>query len=92
MSVATRTTWDAATGGRTMLKSAATLHRLLYCASGGRTGRTLHGASVLLLTTMGQRTGRGRMCPLCYLTAGDDLSPIVVLRPALPPMISRRLR
>jgi deazaflavin-dependent oxidoreductase (nitroreductase family) len=55
------------------LTAFGTLHRLLYRASGGRLGRSLRGAPILLLTTTGRRTGQARTWPLCYLAAGEAL-------------------
>ncbi len=61
------------TAPRTVLKIAATLHRLLYRWSGGRLGGVLRGGPVLLLTTTGRKSGRERTWPLSYLVLGDDL-------------------
>jgi deazaflavin-dependent oxidoreductase (nitroreductase family) len=45
-----------------------------YRFSGGRLGgRFPGGAPVLLLTTVGRRSGRPRTAPLLYLSEGDDL-------------------
>jgi deazaflavin-dependent oxidoreductase (nitroreductase family) len=45
-----------------------------YRLSGGWLGgRFLGGAPVLLLTTVGRRSGRPRTAPLLYLSEGDDL-------------------
>jgi deazaflavin-dependent oxidoreductase (nitroreductase family) len=44
----------------------------VYRASGGRLGgRFLRGAPVMLLTTIGRRSGRPRTAPLIYLEDGD---------------------
>lgn len=46
----------------------------LFRASGGRLGsRFLGGAPVLLLTTIGRRSGKPRTAPLIYLEDGDDV-------------------
>ena len=42
------------------------IHRLLYRASGGRLGRRIAGMPVLLLSTVGRRTGKRRTVPLTY--------------------------
>lgn len=43
----------------------------LYRASGGKLGNTLAGAPVLLLTTIGHKSGQQRTVPLLYLADGD---------------------
>ena len=46
----------------------------LFRASGGRLGnRFLRGAPVLLLTTVGARTGHRRTTPLIYAEHGDEI-------------------
>ncbi|HEX2178368.1 MAG TPA: nitroreductase family deazaflavin-dependent oxidoreductase [Actinomycetota bacterium] len=49
------------------------LHIALYRASGGRIGGSLGGLKILLLTTVGRRTGRARTTPLGYLAEGSDM-------------------
>jgi F420H(2)-dependent quinone reductase len=49
------------------------LHVTLYRRSGGRIGRKLAGAPVLLLEHVGRRSGRRRTTPLLYLDDGADL-------------------
>lgn len=49
------------------------LHVGLYRLSNGRAGGSMRGASVLLLTTTGRRTGKRRTTPLLYMRDGDDL-------------------
>ena len=44
-----------------------TTHTVLYRLSGGRTGGTLFGLPMLLLTTWGRRTAQLRTAPLLYL-------------------------
>jgi deazaflavin-dependent oxidoreductase (nitroreductase family) len=58
---------------RVVLRLIGTLHRLAYCATGGWLGRTVQGGPVLLLTTVGRRSGRPRTWPLCYVQEGDRL-------------------
>ncbi len=46
----------------------------VYRASGGRLGgRFLRGAPVMLLTTIGRRSGEPRIAPLIYLEDGDNV-------------------
>jgi deazaflavin-dependent oxidoreductase (nitroreductase family) len=46
----------------------------VYRASGGRLGgRFLRGAPVMLLTTIGRRSGEPRTAPLIYLEDGDNV-------------------
>lgn len=49
---------------------AARLHTLLYRATNGRFGGEMFGAPVLLLRTVGRKTGRARTTPLLYLEEG----------------------
>jgi deazaflavin-dependent oxidoreductase (nitroreductase family) len=44
----------------------------LYRATGGRLAGSFRGAPVLLLTTIGRKSGQERTCPLLYLRDGDD--------------------
>ncbi len=48
-----------------------TAHIAVYRVTGGRVGGRLGGMPVLLLTTVGRRTGRRRTVPLTYFTDGD---------------------
>jgi deazaflavin-dependent oxidoreductase (nitroreductase family) len=45
----------------------------LYRKSGGKLGKSFMGASVLLLTTRGRKTGKPRTAALIYLEEGDQL-------------------
>lgn len=56
-----------------LLRLIGTCHRRLYRLSGGRLGASVRGGPVLLLTTIGRRSGRARTWPLCYLPLGDDV-------------------
>jgi hypothetical protein len=58
---------------RKALRAASAVHRALYRVSGGRIGGRVWGLSILLLTTTGRKTGRGRTTPLCFLQDGDAL-------------------
>ena len=49
------------------------LHHGLYALSGGRIGRRIAGMPVLLLTTVGRKSGRPRTVPLTYFEDGDSI-------------------
>ena len=49
------------------------LHVAAYRRTGGRIGRKLAGAPVLLLDHIGRRSGTPRTTPLLYLDDGEDL-------------------
>ena len=49
------------------------VHPSLYRWSGGKLGGSLMGLPVLLLTSVGRRSGRSRTNALTYLPRGDDL-------------------
>ena len=49
------------------------LHRFVYRASGGRVGKAIGGAPVLLLITTGRRSGEPRPVTLTYFEDGDRL-------------------
>lgn len=62
------------------------VHRALYRATGGRVGAKLFGIRVLLLTSVGRRSGLPRVSPLLYVpdekgfvviasNAGDERDP-----------------
>ena len=55
-------------------KNLSTLHALLYRATHGVIGRRLVNNDMLLLTTVGRRTGKPHTIPLLYLWDGDDLA------------------
>lgn len=48
------------------------IHSAVYRWSGGRLGARLAGIPMLLLTTVGRRSGLPRTLPLAYLADGDD--------------------
>ena len=48
-------------------------HRSVYRATGGRIGSKLMGLHMLLLTTVGRKTGLERVIPLACFPDGDDL-------------------
>lgn len=60
----------------TTVKLLSHLHTGAYRLTGGRVGRRLVGNDMLLLTTVGRRTGRPHTVPLLYLR--DDSRLVVV--------------
>ena len=48
------------------IKALSALHREIYSATGGRLGHHVAGMPVLLLTTVGRRSGRPHTVPLTY--------------------------
>ncbi len=60
-------------GARIVMKVAGVAHRALYRISGGRVGGSLQRMPVLLLTTIGRKSGKPRTWPLGYLDDGEDL-------------------
>ncbi len=60
--------------GTLVVKLMSRINIWLFRASGGRLGsRFFGGAPVLLLTTVGRRSGKPRSAPLIYLEDGDNL-------------------
>jgi len=59
--------------GALKVRVLSTIHLVLYASSGGRLGRRVVGMPVLLLTTVGRRTGRRRTVPLTFFDDGDSL-------------------
>lgn len=55
------------------LKVVGTVHRVMYRASEGHLGGMVQGGPVVLLTTIGRRSGRERTWPLCCLRDGAEL-------------------
>jgi deazaflavin-dependent oxidoreductase (nitroreductase family) len=55
------------------VKALSALHRGIYSASGGRTGKRIAGMPVLLLTTVGRRSGKQRTVPLTYFEEGETI-------------------
>ena len=55
-------------------KNLSAFHALLYRATRGVIGRRLVNNDMLLLTTVGRRTGKPHTIPLLYLRDGDDLA------------------
>lgn len=48
------------------VRGLSALHRVVYSATGGRVGDRIAGMPVLLLTTVGRKTGKRRTSPLTY--------------------------
>jgi deazaflavin-dependent oxidoreductase (nitroreductase family) len=58
--------------GTVVIKVMSALNTWAYRASGGRIGgRFMRGAPVLLLNTIGRKSGRTRTAPLLYLQDGE---------------------
>jgi deazaflavin-dependent oxidoreductase (nitroreductase family) len=57
-----------------LFRAATAVHRRLYRRTGGRVGGRIAKSPVLLLTTMGRRTGKRRTTPLLYVRDGDRLA------------------
>jgi deazaflavin-dependent oxidoreductase (nitroreductase family) len=55
------------------MQLASTAHSLAYTVTRGRVGGRLGRLPILLLTTIGNKTGKRRTTPLVYLRDGDDL-------------------
>jgi len=75
---------------RWLLALITTVHRAVYRLSGGRIGQRLGKADMLLLATLGRRSGQRRVTPLLYVedagryvvvasNAGDDRNPAWLL-------------
>jgi deazaflavin-dependent oxidoreductase (nitroreductase family) len=60
--------------GSVAIRIFSALNTWVYRISGGRIGgRFLRGAPVMLLTTIGRKSGRPRTVPLLYLRHGEDV-------------------
>jgi deazaflavin-dependent oxidoreductase (nitroreductase family) len=57
---------------KSLMKAIGTVHTALYRASGGRLGRHMRGSQVVLLTTVGRKSGRKRTTPLFGLQDGEN--------------------
>ena len=58
---------------RTIGRFVYPLHRWLYRTTGGRIGHRTRQGPVLLLTTVGRKSGQPRTTPLLYMADGDDV-------------------
>ena len=56
---------------RRLIRAAGTLHRFVIVSSRGRLGSDLLDHPILLLRTVGRRTGKRRTQPLMYLREAD---------------------
>jgi len=59
--------------GATGLRWVGKLNVPLYRLSGGRVGGSINQAPVLLLTTVGRKSGQRRTAPVVYLADGENL-------------------
>jgi deazaflavin-dependent oxidoreductase (nitroreductase family) len=56
-----------------LIKAMSRLNTWVYRATGGKVGgKFMRGAPVLLLTTIGRKSGEPKTAPLLYLKDGDD--------------------
>ena len=55
------------------VRTLSAIHRAIYSATGGRVGNRIAGMPVLLLTTVGRKTGKQRTSPLTYFEDGDAI-------------------
>lgn len=58
------------------VKGLSAIHRAIYSASGGRIGTRIAGMPVLMLTTVGRKSGKPRTSPLTYFE--DDGAIVLV--------------
>ncbi len=56
-----------------LMKTIGRIHRALYRLTAGALGSKLAGKPMLLLTTIGRKTGKSRTTPLQYLEDGENL-------------------
>ncbi len=56
-----------------LAKLIGSVHQLLYRLTGGTIGGTVRGGQILLLTTIGRKTGKARTWPLAYFRDGEKL-------------------
>lgn len=56
---------------RWLLSLVTRIHRFVYLRSGGRIGHRLGGNPMLLLHTVGRKSGEPRITPLLYVPDGD---------------------
>ncbi len=58
--------------GKWMFKQLTQFQVFIYRRSGGKTMGTMRGMPLLLLTTMGRKTGQQRVTPVMYIRDGDN--------------------
>jgi deazaflavin-dependent oxidoreductase (nitroreductase family) len=56
---------------RWLLALITAIHRWIYVKSGGRIGHRLAGKPMLMLETVGRKSGKLRLTPLLYVEDGD---------------------
>ncbi|MBY0278813.1 nitroreductase family deazaflavin-dependent oxidoreductase [Candidatus Binatia bacterium] len=60
--------------GSVVVKAMSVANKWIFRATGGKWGaKFMHGAPVLLLTTIGRKSGEPRVAPLIYLKDGERL-------------------
>jgi deazaflavin-dependent oxidoreductase (nitroreductase family) len=57
---------------RSLIRAAGAIQRFAIVCTGGRLGRDLFDHPILLLTTIGRRSGKQRTQPLLYLREADS--------------------
>ena len=57
-----------------VFKTMNAVHNTAYRLSGGRLGKTMKGAPVMLLTTTGRKSGNPRTSPVLYVRDGDRIA------------------
>jgi deazaflavin-dependent oxidoreductase (nitroreductase family) len=55
------------------VRTLSAIHRGIYSATGGKVGNRIAGMPVLLLTTVGRRTGKRRTSPLTYFEEDGEI-------------------
>jgi deazaflavin-dependent oxidoreductase (nitroreductase family) len=55
-----------------MTRAFTNFHVFLYRTSGGKIWNTIMGSPILLLTTIGRKTGLARTTPVVYVRSGDE--------------------
>ena len=57
---------------RIIIRLFTRLHMILYRLSGGRIGGNMSGVQILLLESVGRKTGKRRTTPLAYIRDGEN--------------------
>jgi deazaflavin-dependent oxidoreductase (nitroreductase family) len=58
---------------KSLAKLVGSVHQLVYRLTGGTIGANFRGGQILLLTTIGRKTGKARTWPLAYFRDGEKL-------------------
>ena len=58
---------------KALVKRVGGVHQLVYRLTGGTIGANFRGGQILLLTTIGRKTGKARTWPLAYFRDGEKL-------------------